>query len=86
METRAILILWYSISHPDLALVWRDMTTIKINILQRIDSSALATRVCCIKFLQKVVQVQTPGVISDPRVSPCSVPKHDKELTRLTET
>ncbi|KAK5950903.1 hypothetical protein OHC33_007975 [Knufia fluminis] len=55
------------ISHPDLALVWRDMTTIKINILQRIDSSALATRVCCIKFLQKVVQVQTPGVISDPR-------------------
>ena len=23
---------------------------------------------CCIKFVQKVVQVQTPGVVADPRV------------------
>lgn len=58
----------YSISHPDLALVWRDMTTIKINILQRLDVAPVPIRVCCIKFLQKVVQIQTPGQIADPRV------------------
>ena len=23
---------------------------------------------CCIKFVQRVVQIQTPGVIADPRV------------------
>ena len=49
--------------------MWRDMTAIKINILQRMDTAPLSVRICCIKFLQKVVQVQTPGQIADPRVS-----------------
>lgn len=40
-----------------------------MNILQRMDSAPIAVRICCIKFVQKVVQVETPGVISDPRVS-----------------
>jgi len=44
------------------------MTAIKINILQRLDVAPIPIRVCCIKFLQKVVQVQTPGQIADPRV------------------
>lgn len=44
------------------------MTSIKITILQRMDAAPLSIRVCCIKFLQKVVQVQTPGQIADPRV------------------
>lgn len=43
----------------------------KLNILQRMDSAPVAIRICCIKFVQKVVQVETPGVITDPRVS-CS--------------
>ena len=44
------------------------MAAIKSNILKRWDSATLGVRICCIKFVQKVVQVQTPGVIADPRV------------------
>ena len=44
------------------------MATIKSNILKRWDTAATGVRICCIKFVQKVVQVQTPGVIADPRV------------------
>jgi symplekin len=44
------------------------MTAIKSNILKRMDTSPTSVRVCAIKFVQKVVQVQTPGVIADPRV------------------
>lgn len=57
-----------SAAHPDQALVWQTMTAIKISILQRMDSAPISIKICCIKFLQKVVQVQTPGVIADPRV------------------
>jgi hypothetical protein len=32
------------------------------------DSAPPGVRVCCVKFLQQVVLVQTPGVV-DPRVS-----------------
>ena len=44
------------------------MASIKSNILNRWDTAATGVRICCIKFIQKVVQVQTPGVIADPRV------------------
>lgn len=44
------------------------MAMIKSNILKRWDTAATGVRVCCTKFVQKVVQVQTPGVIADPRV------------------
>lgn len=44
------------------------MMAIKFNILGRMDSAPTAIKICCIKFLQKLVQVQTPGVIADPRV------------------
>lgn len=47
------------------------MASIKSNILKRWDSATVGVRICCIKFVQKVVQVQTPGVIADPRV--CSL-------------
>jgi len=59
----------HSISHPDQALLWKDMTDIKLNILQRMDSAPPAVRICCVKFVQKVVHVETPGLIADPRVS-----------------
>ena len=54
--------------HPDQAPVWQTMMAIKFNILGRMDSAPIAIKICCIKFLQKLVQVQTPGVIADPRV------------------
>ena len=44
------------------------MAAIKSNILKRWDAAPTGVRICCIKFVQKVVQVQTPGVIADPRV------------------
>ena len=31
------------------------------------DSAPTGMRICCVKFLQKVVQVQTMGIIADPR-------------------
>lgn len=39
-----------------------------MNILQRWDTAAAGIRVCCIKFVQRIVQLQTSGVIADPRV------------------
>lgn len=44
------------------------MTAIKHNILGRMDSAPHPVRICCIKFVQKVVHTQTPGPIADPRV------------------
>jgi symplekin len=58
----------YSSLHPDQAPVWQQMMAIKLNIMGRMDSAPIAIKICCIKFLQKLVQVQTPGVIADPRV------------------
>lgn len=53
---------------------WEKMAAIKSNILRRWDTAAAGVRVCCIKFVQKVIQIGTPGVIADPRVSrPCRV-------------
>jgi symplekin len=43
------------------------MLAIKSSILRRMDSAAPGLRICCVKFLQQVVLVQTPGVV-DPRV------------------
>lgn len=62
------------------------MTSMKLNILQRMDSFPVAIRICCIKFVQKVVQVETPGLISDPRVSRrpyvCRFPIHTNPCQR----
>ncbi|KAF3046638.1 hypothetical protein E8E12_011363 [Didymella heteroderae] len=45
---------------------WQLMSAIKANILRRMDSAPPGVRVCCVKFLQQIVLVQTPGVV-DPR-------------------
>ncbi|KEF51773.1 uncharacterized protein A1O9_12110 [Exophiala aquamarina CBS 119918] len=55
------------ISRPNEASLWQDLSSIKLNILQRMDSAPPAIRICSIKFVQKVVQVETPGLIADPR-------------------
>lgn len=44
------------------------MAGIKSSILRRMDTAPAGVRICCVKFVQRVVQVQTPGLISDPRV------------------
>jgi symplekin len=55
------------IQHPEDVSTWENMTAIKQNILRRWDSAPHPIKICCIKFVQKAVQIQTPGTISDPR-------------------
>ena len=47
--------------------VWAKMASMKSTILRRMDSAPGSVRICCIKFVARVVQVQTPGLIADPR-------------------
>ena len=56
-----------SITNPSDIPTWNNMAAVKSNILKRWDTAPAGVRICCIKFVQKVVQVQTPAVI-DPRV------------------
>ena len=63
-----------SVNNPSDAAQWQTMTAIKTNILRRMDTATPGLRVCCIKFVQQVVQTQTPGVIADPRVRPFQNP------------
>ena len=60
------------------------MASIKSNILKRWDTATTGVRICCIKFVQKVVQVQTPGVIADPRVRDTSTAPRLKHSTDAT--
>jgi symplekin len=55
------------ISDPNDQQHWQTMTDIKSNILNRMNTAPPGVRICCVKFVQQVVLVQTPGVI-DPRV------------------
>lgn len=57
-----------SVHNANDAQNWEIMSAIKANILRRMDSAPPGVRICCVKFLQQVVLVQTPGVV-DPRVS-----------------
>lgn len=45
------------------------MTDIKSTILLKMDSALPGVRICCVKFVQQVVLVQTPGPVADPRVN-----------------
>ncbi|RMY79167.1 hypothetical protein D0864_09139 [Hortaea werneckii] len=46
---------------------WAKLAAIKSAILRRMDSASAGVKICCVKFVARVVQVQTPGLISDPR-------------------
>lgn len=59
-----------SATNPTDASSWHLMSGIKSNILKRFDIASIGVRICCIRFAQRVVQVQTPGMINDPRVRP----------------
>ncbi|EMC93128.1 hypothetical protein BAUCODRAFT_36792 [Baudoinia panamericana UAMH 10762] len=62
------LIFRHTISSPnDSPEVWRKMAGIKSAILRSMDTAAAGVRICCVKFVSRVVQVQTPGLIADPR-------------------
>lgn len=57
-----------SITNPHDSATWDRMAAVKSNILKRWDTATTGVRICCVKFVQKVIQVQTPGAIADPRV------------------
>nr|POF26288.1 mrna cleavage and polyadenylation specificity factor complex subunit pta1 [Quercus suber] len=61
------LVFRHSISTPTDTETWAKMARIKSSILKRMDIATPGVRICCIKFVARVVQVQTPGVIADPR-------------------
>ncbi|KAF9699588.1 hypothetical protein EKO04_002226 [Ascochyta lentis] len=60
------LVYRHTVHNANDAQNWELMSAIKANILRRMDSASPGVRVCCVKFLQQVVLVQTPGVV-DPR-------------------
>ncbi|EON64294.1 hypothetical protein W97_03525 [Coniosporium apollinis CBS 100218] len=61
------LVFRHIIYNPTNTATWQKMTAIKSSILRRMDSAPPGVRICCIKFVQRVVQTQTPGLIADPR-------------------
>ncbi|OCK80984.1 hypothetical protein K432DRAFT_381741 [Lepidopterella palustris CBS 459.81] len=61
------LVFRHTILNPNDAQNWQIMAAIKSNILRRMDSAPPGVRICCIKFVQRVIQVETPGLIADPR-------------------
>jgi len=66
--TLSFLVVYLSIYNPHDTETWQKMVAIKSNILKRMDASPAGVKVCCIKFVQRIVQVQTAGIIADPRV------------------
>ncbi|KAL8944979.1 MAG: hypothetical protein Q9211_000412 [Gyalolechia sp. 1 TL-2023] len=63
------LVFRHIISSPHDSATWDRMAAIKSNVFRRWDAASGGIRICCIKFVQRVVEVQTPGVIADPRRS-----------------
>jgi symplekin len=57
----------FSISDRNDSHHWQLMLAIKSNILRQMDTAPSGVRICCVKFVQQVVLVQTPGTV-DPRV------------------
>ncbi|TKA31803.1 hypothetical protein B0A50_01882 [Salinomyces thailandicus] len=59
----------HTVHHVQDETSWAKMAGIKSAILRRMDSAGAGVRICCVKFVARVVQTQTPGVIavSDPR-------------------
>jgi symplekin len=57
----------HTVSNPADASPWQKMTAIKTSILRRMDNAPPGVHICSVKFVQRVVQVQTPGTIADPR-------------------
>ncbi|KAF2859116.1 hypothetical protein K470DRAFT_271831 [Piedraia hortae CBS 480.64] len=80
------LVFSHNVQNPDEA-AWSKMTAVKANILRRMDDGPAGVRICCIKFATRVVQMQTPGAVPDPRkpetfeISLLSVPRDHSVLS-----
>ncbi|BCS21336.1 RNA-processing protein PTA1 [Aspergillus puulaauensis] len=61
------LVFRHIINHPEDKQSWEHIEAIKQDLLRRWDSFSYPVKVCCIKFAQRVVLVQTHGLIADPR-------------------
>ncbi|KAF2674204.1 hypothetical protein BT63DRAFT_449199 [Microthyrium microscopicum] len=61
------LVFRHIITHPNDSHHWDQLLAIKSHILRNMDSYTPGIRICAIKFVQKVVQTQTLGIIADPR-------------------
>ncbi|KAI4841584.1 hypothetical protein E4T45_09445 [Aureobasidium sp. EXF-8846] len=55
------------VTNPQDASPWQKMAAIKSSILRRMHNAPPGIHICSVKFIQRVVQVQTPGLIADPR-------------------
>jgi len=55
------------VANPQDASPWQKMAAIKSSILRRMANAPPGVHICSVKFIQRVVQVQTPGLIADPR-------------------
>lgn len=62
------LIFRYICHNKSETAVWQQMVAVKAKILSMLDRGAEGVRLGCIKFVQRIILVQTPGA-SDPRVS-----------------
>jgi symplekin len=63
------LIFRHIIHNPNDEATWNRMLAVKSIILRNFDNYPPGVRICCVKFLQCIVQAQTHGVIADPRKS-----------------
>ncbi|KAI9798866.1 MAG: hypothetical protein M1833_004369 [Piccolia ochrophora] len=61
------LIFRHILSDANDTATWKNVAAIKSRVLKLWDTASGGIRMCCIKFVQKVIQVQTPGLIADPR-------------------
>ncbi|KAK4988141.1 hypothetical protein LTR50_004163 [Elasticomyces elasticus] len=61
------LVFRHIIANPHDVPTWQKMAAIKSSILRRMDTAPPGVRICCIKFVQRVVQTQTLGSVVDPR-------------------
>ncbi|KAK6532942.1 hypothetical protein TWF281_007112 [Arthrobotrys megalospora] len=70
------LIFRYICHNKSETAVWQQMIAVKAKVLSMLDKGAEGVRLGCIKFVQRIILVQTPGA-SDPRL----VDKSEVSLT-----
>lgn len=61
------LVFRHTVHNPKDDVSWSKMAGIKSWVLRQMDNVEAGVKICCIKFVARVVQVQTSGLISDPR-------------------
>ncbi|CAG7927838.1 unnamed protein product [Penicillium olsonii] len=61
------LVFRHIVNHPQDSTTWENMCEIKQEILKKMDDYPCSVKLCCAKFLQRIVQVQTHSSGGDPR-------------------